>query len=141
MFFKKIELFKNKAFSLVELLVTLSISLIIGGIAITNYGRYKKHSEQQLILSNLNLIKTGFETCLKVKSFNKCDSPSEIKMQNPLSAVLTARSNTSNKKVCFLMEFKGHKGCVDNQNNQTRLTQLNLSSPSTRCTLLGVCIP
>ncbi|MCZ0932651.1 MAG: prepilin-type N-terminal cleavage/methylation domain-containing protein [Oligoflexia bacterium] len=141
MFYSNSKLFRNKAFSLLELIITISIILIVTSLAAVSYGRYKKVSHKQLILSNLDLIKTGFQTCLKVKAFNKCDSPSEIEIQSPFSAVITARSDTANKKACFLMEFKGLKGCVDSQNNQTSQTELDSSSPSTSCSSAGICAP
>ena len=131
----------NKAFSLIELLTTVSIILIITSIATVSYGRYRKNSQKQLILSNLDMIHTGFTTCMKVRPFNKCNSLSKIKLQAPLDATIRFRSNNTNKKLCFIMIFGGFKGCVDNSGNQTSKTQLDSSAPSTACSSAGVCTP
>ena len=135
------KLLRNKAFSLLELLIAVSIILIITSLSVVSYSRYEKHSSKQLVLSNLDLIKTGFNTCLKVRPFNKCNTPFKIEIQSPLSAVIRARYDNHNKNICFIIKFKGYKGCVDNQNHQTTLAHLNSSTPSTACSSAGVCTP
>ena len=132
---------KEKAFSMIELLITISILLVIASVAAVSYSRYQKHSKKQLILSNLDLIHTGFTTCMKVRSFNKCNSLSKIKLQAPLNAIIRVRKNATTEKICFLMRFGDFKGCVDNSGNQSSQTELDSSSPSTACNSAGVCTP
>ena len=141
MLFKVSKFFQKKAFSLIELLVAVAIILTLLSIASVSYSRYKKSSEKQLVLSNLDMIKSGFETCMKVKIFNKCNTVGKIKVQKPLDATITANSNNSTKKVCFLISFRALKGCVDNSNNQTSKTELDSSSTSTSCSSAGICTP
>ena len=129
----------NKAFSMLELLTVVSIILIITSIATVSYGRYKKSSQKQLILSNLDMIHTGFTTCMKVRPFGKCDTLAEIKLKEPLDATIQPKSQGT--KLCFLMTFGGFKGCVDNSGNQTSKTELDSSAPSTACSNTGVCTP
>ena len=129
----------NKAFSLVELLTVVGILLVLASLAIVNYKKYQTHSKKQLILSNLDLIHSGFKTCMKVRyKFDKCNSLSKLKLQAPLNSTISTDLN--DPKICFLIVLGGLKGCVDSSNNQTKKAQLDSQTVNTACNN-GVCTP
>ena len=68
----------NRGFSLVEVLVAVTIIGIIAGIAIPQFQDYRKQASKVAGETSVGNIERAFQNCIVLKDFNSCNSLSDL---------------------------------------------------------------
>jgi len=74
---------KKKGFSLIELLVVVTIIGVLAAVAIPVYNNYRRNAAQSAILSSLNTVGKAFAACLTLNQWGDCDSIGEMQVSCP----------------------------------------------------------
>ena len=74
--FKKLR--NNRGFSLLEVLVAVSIIGIISAIAIPGFQNYRKNAATVAGETSIRNIYSSYQNCIVLKQFNECDSIADL---------------------------------------------------------------
>ena len=75
---RKLKLLNQKGFSLVEVLVAVSIIGIISAIAIPQFQDYRKQASRTAGDTSVGNIGRAYQNCIVLKDFTECDSLGEL---------------------------------------------------------------
>ena len=126
---KSLKLLNNKGFSLVEVLVAITIIGIISAIAIPQFKDYRDKAASVASDTSASNIVKAFQNCLVLNSFANCLTLSAIGMSCPAGSVCNVGNDTGNTKFCADVK-KGKPGseeilvCVelDTNGNEVKRT-------------------
>ena len=119
---------ENKGFSLIEILVAVSIIGILTGLAVPKFNSYNRASQNSVISITLQNIKQSFKMCDMVQGFSNCNSTEKIKKNLRADQTESKNGTTS---WCVSSDFKvgGNqvKVCVQFNNSSANKFKTTLS--------------
>ena len=108
----------NKGFSLVEILVAVSIIGIISAIAIPAFQDYRTEASKVAADTTISNIHRAFNNCLVLKKFGQCNSLGSLGIN---CSDCDAEEDTANKRFCAEIDKEigsdSFKACVSVQGN------------------------
>ena len=119
----------NKGFSLIEILVAVSIMGILIGVAVPKYNRYTEASQNSVIDFTLQNIKQAFKMCNMLNGFSGCDSTTKIKKKLTTKNPVESKNGTTSW--CVSSDFKVGgdpvKVCIQFNNSSANKYKTTLS--------------
>ena len=109
--------FKEKGFSLIELLVVVAIIGIVAAVAIPAYNSYRVNAVQASITASLNNIGKGHAACLTLNSWADCDSLAKINVACDGCSAVQDGGTSICLTVSREVAGKTYTGCVQSSTN------------------------
>ena len=111
---RKLRLLNQKGFSLMEVLVAVTIIGVISAIAIPQFQDYRKNAGKVAGDTSIGNISRAYQNCMVLKSFSECNSLSGIGVT---CSDCTSTEVTASKKFCAQIEKEvggdTFRACVD----------------------------
>ena len=116
---RKLKLLNQKGFSLIEILVVITLMGIITAIAVPSYTKYKKQANEGVVKSSLGAIGRGAAACITLGNRSSCTSLTQVGVTCPSGLTCAANSGAAQadatKPLCYEVTSggaTGAKGCV-----------------------------
>ena len=104
----------NRGFSLLEIMVAVTLMGIIAAVAIPSYTKYKTRANHGVVKNSLNSIGRGATACLTLGERTECNTIQKIGITCPTGITCPHQSipHTGSHPLCFEVTSGNAKGCV-----------------------------